>query len=91
MKDFLGAALPWVFMGAAVAIICVNLARKQTKKDKKLAEAMAVGLGLGLIFGVALNFCGLWGNHFFGLAAGPLWGMALATIYAGHDKPTEGK
>lgn len=86
MKEFIWAALPWVFMGVAVAVICANLGRKQTKKDKKLAETIAVGLALGLIFGVTLNHCGLWDNHLLGFAVGPLWGMALATIYAGHDK-----
>lgn len=86
MKEFLLAALPWIFIGVAVAVICANLGKKQTKKDKKLADTIAVGLALGLLFGVALNYCGLWENHAFGFAIGPLWGIALATIYAGHDK-----
>lgn len=91
MTEFVFASFPWVFMGVAVAIICANLGRSQTKKDKKLVKAITIGLALGLIFGVTLNYCGLWDNHLFGFAAGPLWGMAMATIYAGHDKKSDDK
>lgn len=86
MNAFFWAAFPWVCMGVAVAVICANVGRKQTKKDKKLAETLLVGLGLGLIFGVTLNYCGLWENHLYGFAVGPLWGMAMAAIYAGQDQ-----
>lgn len=88
MKEFIFAAFPWVLMGVAVGIICANLGSARTKQDKKLGWTLAVGLGLGLLFGVTLNSCGLWENHAFGLAVGPLWGMAMATIYAGHGKPS---
>lgn len=91
MNEFIWSALPWVFMGVAVAVICANLGSKQTKKDKALAETIAVGIALGLIFGVALNYCGLWENHLYGFSIGPLWGVAMATIYAGHDNKNEDK
>ncbi len=44
---------------------------------------MAIGTSLGLLAGVVLNYCGLWESHALGLALGPLWGMALATLSLG--------
>ena len=46
---------------------------------------MALGMALGLLLGVALNGTGLWENHGLGLALGPLWGMALATLMDGRE------
>ena len=42
---------------------------------------IATGAGLGLLLGVMLNNCGLWENHILGLLLGPLWGIALGTLY----------
>ena len=56
--------------------------KKVSKEDgKKLEQRMALGMSLGLLFGAALNNCGLWGNHALGLVMGPLWGMALASLW----------
>ena len=48
-------------------------------------------MSLGLLLGVALDACGLWENHSIGLALGPLWGMALATLLPEKDHTTPGE
>lgn len=90
VKDFVLAALPWILAGIAVAILCAGMGTRKAKENSKaLEERMAVGLALGLIAGVALNYCGLWESHALGLALGPLWGMALATLSAGRKNDGE--
>lgn len=85
MKDFVLAAFPWVLAGLAVAIICAGLGKqKSEKKEKETQQHIALGLSLGLLWGVALNGCGLWDNQALGFALGPLWGMALATLWDSH-------
>lgn len=87
MREFVLAALPWVLAGLAVAIICAGMSKKKKEKDeKKTQQHMALGLSLGLLWGVALNNCGLWENHTLGYALGPLWGMALATLWDNDHK-----
>lgn len=81
MKEFISAALPWIMMGLALAILAANHGL-ENQEDEKRGARIAAGAGLGLIFGVALNSCGLWENHALGLAMGPLWGMALASLMA---------
>ena len=84
VKDFVLAALPWVLAGIAVAILCAGMGTRRARENSKaLEERMAVGTALGLMAGVALNYCGLWESHALGLALGPLWGMALATLSLG--------
>lgn len=84
VKDFVLAALPWILAGIAVAILCAGMGTRKAKENSKaLEERMAVGTALGLMAGVALNYCGLWESHALGLALGPLWGMALATLSLG--------
>lgn len=81
VKDFVLAALPWILAGIAVAILCAGMGTRKAKENSKaLEERMAIGTSLGLLAGVALNYCGLWESHALGLALGPLWGMALATL-----------
>ncbi len=87
MKEFVLAALPWILVGLAVAIICVGLNEKDAEtNEKERQQHIALGLSLGLLWGVALNHCGLWENHALGLALGPLWGMALAVVLENHHK-----
>ncbi len=86
VKDFVLAALPWVLAGIAVAILCAGMGTRKAKENSKaLEEHMAVGTALGLMAGVALNYCGLWESH----ALGPLWGMALATLSVGRRNDDE--
>lgn len=90
VKDFVLAALPWILAGIAVAILCDGMdTRKARENSKALEERMAIGTALGLMAGVALNYCGLWESHALGLALGPLWGMALATLSTGKNNDDE--
>ena len=92
MKDFIAAALPWVLCALAVALLCARLG-KASGQSRRLDQSMATGAALGLLLGVALNGCGLWENHALGLALGPLWGMALASLLPergeGNDSGTD--
>ena len=82
--------LPWILVGIAVAILCAGMGtRKARENSTALEERMAVGMALGLMAGVALNYCGLWESHALGLALGPLWGMALATLSIGKNNDDE--
>ena len=82
MKSFIRVALLFLLTAIAVSIICAKLGGKEaSKKNKRLDRRIAAGMALGLLLGVALNYSGLWENHALGLCLGPLWGMALATVY----------
>lgn len=87
MKDFVMAVLPWVMAGLALAVLAGSSAER--KKEEKRGGRIALGAALGLLLGVTLNGCGLWENHALGLALGPLWGMALASLY-GNGKASKG-
>lgn len=92
MREFALAALPWVLAGIAIAIICAGLGRRENdERGKKLDQRIALGMSLGMLFGVALNGRGLWGNPALGLAIWPLWGMALAVLYGGGEPPEDGE
>lgn len=88
MKDFVSAALPFVLTGIAVAILAVNHNVEDHRKEKK-GTRMAMGAGFGLLMGSLLNSCGLWESHALGLVIGPLWGMALASLYKDEDMSQE--
>lgn len=75
MKEFLFAAMPWIIMGIALAILAVNYG------VKKRCAHIAAGAGFGLLLGVTLNSCGLWENHILGIVLGLLCGMALGALY----------
>ena len=81
------AAVPMVLAGIAVAIICAGMDQKGSADSEKLIEQhIATGAALGLLFGVCLNNSGLWEDNTLGYALGPLWGMALATLFDKCDK-----
>ena len=83
MKDFVMAVLTWVMAGLALAVLAGSSA------EGKKAEKRGGQIALGLLLGVTLNGCSLWENHALGLALGPLWGMALASLY-GNGKASKG-
>ena len=89
MKDFIAAAIPWVLCALAVAIVCVRLGGSKERRSKQLDNNLAIGLALGLMLSPALNSMGLWENHGIGFALGPLWGMALASLYQKQDDKKE--
>lgn len=80
MKDFISASFPLIMLGIALAILSVNCGTKK-RRNKIEGVQIATGAGLGLLLGVMLNNCGLWENHILGLLLGPLWGIALGTLY----------
>ena len=84
MKDFLSAAIPFVLIGIALAILAVSCSGQRKNRGNQGAH-MATGAGLGLLLGVMLNGCGLWENHILGLILGVLWGMTLGSLYREKD------
>ena len=85
MKEFVSSALPWFMLGIALAILAVNCSGKKTQ-NKAFGIRIATGAGFGLLFGVALNSVGLWESNVIGIALGPLWGMALASLFKSKEK-----
>lgn len=83
MKEFVFAALPWVLMGLALAVLAAN---HITKKNEKRGTYIALGAGLGLLLGAVLNSCGLWADQALGYAMGPLLGMAAASLIPEKDQ-----
>ena len=85
MKEFVSSALLWFMLGIALAILAVNCSGKKTQ-NKAFGIRIATGAGFGLLLGVALNSVGLWESNVIGLALGPLWGMALASLFKSKEK-----
>ena len=54
MKEFVTAALPWVLVGIALALLAVNCGMEKQKDEKKSAS-ITVGAGLGLLLGVEIG------------------------------------
>ena len=57
MKDFITAALPWIIIGIAIALLAVN-AGKRKKGEKKADDNMSEGMCIGMCIGVALGASG---------------------------------
>ncbi|WP_099468608.1 hypothetical protein [Konateibacter massiliensis] len=91
MADFLSAALPWLLIGIAVAIIAANFSRKKRKLSPKeqghLDKAkstkvdsednyMSVGMCLGMCAGTVLNSMGIISLS-YGISFGMLIGMVV--------------
>ncbi|MGN1031648.1 MAG: hypothetical protein ACI4PQ_08605 [Butyricicoccaceae bacterium] len=86
MKEFITAAFPWLMIGLALAVIAAAFAEEKRKgTEKRFGQRVIAGAGLGVIFGVVLNICGFWESEAFGLAIGPLWGMAVAALIKERD------
>ena len=85
MKEFMFAALPWVLMGLALAVLAANHITKKQKHEKQ-GTYIALGAGLGLLLGAVLNSCGLWADQALGYAMGPLLGMAAASLIPEKDQ-----
>ena len=85
MKEFVFAALPWVLMGLALAVLAASHITKKQKNEKR-GTYIALGAGLGLLLGAVLNSCGLWADQALGYAMGPLLGMAAASLIPEKDQ-----
>lgn len=81
--------LPAALIAAVAALLWVRWNNMPDSGIDALEAHMAVGTALGLMAGVALNYCGLWESHALGLTLGPLWGMALATLSVGRRNDNE--
>lgn len=75
--DFLRAALPWIAVGLALAVLCARGAGKARKKEPASdygTEGMCLGMCLGTAIGTAF------GNHTgLGISLGMLIGLAIGT------------
>ncbi|MDO5785773.1 MAG: hypothetical protein Q4P20_12000 [Eubacteriales bacterium] len=81
MKEFIFAALPWVLMGLALAVIAAAAAEARKKETEKVfGQGIAVGAGLGIVAGVILYACSFVESNAICLAIGPLLGMAVASL-----------
>ena len=75
--DFFRAALPWIAVGLALAVLCARGAGKARKKEPASdygTEGMCLGMCLGTAIGTAF------GNHTgLGISLGMLIGLAIGT------------
>ena len=85
---FLAAALPWLVMGAGLAVFFVREAkRKQGKKDhqKKKDDYGSEGMTLGLCLGAAIATA-LHRDIGLGLSLGMLLGLVVGSSMEKEDK-----
>ena len=86
MKDFITAALPWVMMGLALAVLAASYAREKKEDQKKRNELQLGGMALGMLLGGALGTIGLLENYALGISLGALWGLVIGTVVEPRDK-----
>lgn len=88
MKDFIMAAMPWVFMGLSI-ILLITRGNKQAKAkndaengnkaesaDSYMSEGMCIGMCMGLAMGSALGDSSATGIS-LGMSIGMLFGMTI--------------
>ena len=88
VMEFLGAALPWLAIGIALAVFFVRAAkRKKVKKDhqKKKDDYGSEGMALGMCIGVAIATALHW-NVGLGLSLGMLLGLVAGSSMEKTDK-----
>ena len=75
MNEFLMAALPWIYIGIAIALFAVKhgAAKKAKENDKEYGNYMTEGMCLGLCVGTALGRNGL----VYGMLSGLVVGMLI--------------
>ena len=77
VKDFVLAALPWVLMGVALAVVATLFARREKTGRKPVKETyMGEGVALGMLFGVAIGSTGTV-ELSIGLSMGLMLGMVV--------------
>lgn len=82
------AALPWVVMGIAIAVLAVNFSKKANNKAKDDVDIndseseednyMALGMCLGMCMGCALSSAGVFSIS-YGISFGMLIGMSIGS------------
>ena len=90
---FLAAALPWLVMGAVLAVFFVREAkRKKGKKDhqKKKDDYGAEGMALGMCIGAAISTA-LHRDIGLGLSLGMLLGLVAGSSMAKEDDDDGGR
>lgn len=72
MKEFILAALPWICIGIAVALLAANngAVKKAKDSDKEYGNYMTEGMCLGMCVGTALGGNGLIYGMLLGLVVG---------------------
>lgn len=80
MKDFLMAALPWLLLGAPLALLAANW-RDSWGRDEVRRRRWVGWLGAGLLVGVVTCMVFAPGQLAMGLCLGPLWGMAIGAVW----------
>ena len=92
LLDFLSAALPWIVMGAVLAVFFVREAkRKKGKKDhqKKKDDYGSEGMALDMCFGVAIATA-MHRDVGLGLSLGMLLGLTVGSSMKKEDDDDEG-
>ena len=75
--DFFRAALPWIAVGLALAVLCARGAGKARKKETA-SDCGTEGMCLGMCFGTAIGTA--FGNNIaIGLPLGMLFGLAIGS------------
>ena len=75
MSEFFGAALPWVALGLALAVLFANHGRQKSKEEdgaKKPGNYMEAGMCFGMCAGVVAGTTGL-----LPIGAGVSFGMLI--------------
>lgn len=80
MKDFLMAALPWLLLGAPLALLAANW-RDSWGRDEVRRKRWMGWFGAGLAVGVVTCLVFAPGQLALGLCLGPLWGMAVGAVW----------
>lgn len=79
--SFLRAAAPLVLAGIAVAVICAGIGEERSKsQEERIEQYVALGAGVGLTVSLILSAMHIIHNS-LALTVGPLWGMAVATVW----------
>lgn len=76
MKDFILAALPWILIGIAIAIICVSMNTHNVGKTKNY---LTEGLCIGICFGLTLSFA-IFISQALGTSLGMLLGVTIGIM-----------
>jgi hypothetical protein len=77
MKEFAAAALPWIILGIAIAVLAVKVNKRKndgTEEDETKGDCMSEGMCLGMCFGMLFGTMGVV-NLGLGLSLGMLIGM----------------